>query len=530
MSASGHAPFAFPEGLLWPLQFLKSSARCAIIEAGDLVSLESGALFQAARIHQRRTTDTHGDAQSPQDFVIVRGVSTKDALAENLSSLKGLLAVDALVAVELLIEREDDDEYRRVIGATGFSPVNVAYPAVLGRPSFWTLMEARQPRTSTLVATFAALRLDADDLFVYVQNRVAGGLREGYSTELLELPQGHVDDGETPLGAAFRELEEEAGQEPIAVFENEHASGGATRPFACVSVTTPQRYTSLVFAGATEEVGPPEGAIDSRGRWIALDDLVTLARDGKFFSLNVATIEAISDRRHDLVEWLAQIGEQATRGSVGLRAQHNLRTYEMLATQYADRRDSDFENDIPFVDRIWQTLQSRVKRRPLTTLDVGCGMGVNVRMFQDRGALATGIDFSEAMVELARTTAPESRILHGDALASDFLEESFDLVFAKAFFHLFPLDECAMVLDSLRRYLAPNGLIYISTTLAASSHEGFFPKSDYSGLHTRFRRYWAPADLKAWFLGQGVDVHDSWNSYQPSQNKHWQNYLLGIRA
>jgi 2-polyprenyl-3-methyl-5-hydroxy-6-metoxy-1,4-benzoquinol methylase len=43
----------------------------------------------------------------------------------------------------------------------------------------------------------------------------------------------------------------------------------------------------------------------------------------------------------------------------------------------------------------------------LTVLDAGCGTGYLSKKLRDRGALVTGIDFSERMIEIARTQHPD---------------------------------------------------------------------------------------------------------------------------
>src|SRR5439155_23718010 len=42
----------------------------------------------------------------------------------------------------------------------------------------------------------------------------------------------------------------------------------------------------------------------------------------------------------------------------------------------------------------------------LRVLDAGCGTGYLSKKLRDRGALVTGIDFSERMIEIARATHP----------------------------------------------------------------------------------------------------------------------------
>jgi SAM-dependent methyltransferase len=61
-------------------------------------------------------------------------------------------------------------------------------------------------------------------------------------------------------------------------------------------------------------------------------------------------------------------------------------------------------------------------------LDVGCGTGVFLRMVMDRGARATGLDASEALIEVARTRAPGADLRVGEMQALPYEDNSFDLV------------------------------------------------------------------------------------------------------
>ena len=61
-------------------------------------------------------------------------------------------------------------------------------------------------------------------------------------------------------------------------------------------------------------------------------------------------------------------------------------------------------------------------------LEVGCGTGVFLRAVVDRGAEATGLDASTALIELARTRVPEADLRVGDLQDLPFPDDSFDVV------------------------------------------------------------------------------------------------------
>src|SRR5919197_210231 len=61
-------------------------------------------------------------------------------------------------------------------------------------------------------------------------------------------------------------------------------------------------------------------------------------------------------------------------------------------------------------------------------LDIGCGSGVFLRLAADRGADASGLDASEALVEIARGRAPDADVRVGEMEALPWDDGWFDLV------------------------------------------------------------------------------------------------------
>ena len=97
--------------------------------------------------------------------------------------------------------------------------------------------------------------------------------------------------------------------------------------------------------------------------------------------------------------------------------------------------------------------------RGLKVLEIGCGMGIDGAQFAKAGADYTGIDLTEAAVELART---RFALLHlngefrvSDAENLDFDDESFDLVYSHGVLHHTPDIKAAV--SEIRRVLKPGG-------------------------------------------------------------------------
>lgn len=61
-------------------------------------------------------------------------------------------------------------------------------------------------------------------------------------------------------------------------------------------------------------------------------------------------------------------------------------------------------------------------------LDLCCGHGVVTKELVRRGAIVTGLDFSGAMIALAKEAAPEADFVEGDAMATGIRDAAFDAV------------------------------------------------------------------------------------------------------
>jgi SAM-dependent methyltransferase len=93
-------------------------------------------------------------------------------------------------------------------------------------------------------------------------------------------------------------------------------------------------------------------------------------------------------------------------------------------------------------------------------LDFGCGTGRSSRFLRELGFHVTGVDISEDMLRIARSTDPSGdyRLVPGDNL--DALEAgAFDLILAAFPFDNIPGLVKTRILSDLKRLLAPNGTI-----------------------------------------------------------------------
>src|SRR5712691_10375290 len=97
--------------------------------------------------------------------------------------------------------------------------------------------------------------------------------------------------------------------------------------------------------------------------------------------------------------------------------------------------------------------------RGLRVLEIGCGLGTDGAQFAKAGADYTGVDLTDAAVELA-TKHFELLGLRGDFRTADaenldFADESFDLVYSHGVLHHTP--DTAAAVSEIHRVLKPGG-------------------------------------------------------------------------
>jgi len=95
----------------------------------------------------------------------------------------------------------------------------------------------------------------------------------------------------------------------------------------------------------------------------------------------------------------------------------------------------------------------------LRVLEIGCGLGTDGAQYAKAGAQYTGIDLTEAAIELARTRFEVSGLPGefrvADAENLDFADDSFDLIYSHGVLHHTPDTERAV--QEIHRVLKPRG-------------------------------------------------------------------------
>lgn len=153
-------------------------------------------------------------------------------------------------------------------------------------------------------------------------------------------------------------------------------------------------------------------------------------------------------------------------------------------------------------------------------LDACCGTGDLAVAATEAGGTVTGLDFSERMLERARSKSDAVEWVQGDALALPFSDGSFDA--ATVGFGVRNLDDLERGVTELRRVLGPGGRLAILEITKPSGllspfyrlwFDGFVPLlgkllpggAAYTYLPASVRRFPGPDELAALLRGAGFE-------------------------
>ncbi|SRR6266498_2374412 len=161
--------------------------------------------------------------------------------------------------------------------------------------------------------------------------------------------------------------------------------------------------------------------------------------------------------------------------------------YNAIAKRYLEERRRDSE-DVRLLDDLISKLPLHAK-----VLDGGCGAGVPITQILSERFNVTGVDFSEAQIDLARRNVPQAEFLCQNMTQLDFPDNTFDAVCSYyAIIHI-PREEHQSLIENFYRMLKPNG--YALLCLGA---EDLIDDIDDDFFGTRM--YWSHFDSQTYLV------------------------------
>jgi ubiquinone/menaquinone biosynthesis C-methylase UbiE len=97
-----------------------------------------------------------------------------------------------------------------------------------------------------------------------------------------------------------------------------------------------------------------------------------------------------------------------------------------------------------------------------SVLDLGCGSGDPADVEISKEHTVTGVDISQAQINLARRNVPTGHFVHGDAGSVEFPPSSFDAVVSFYTLEHVPREQHKTVLGRICKWLRVGGLLLIS--------------------------------------------------------------------
>ena len=159
--------------------------------------------------------------------------------------------------------------------------------------------------------------------------------------------------------------------------------------------------------------------------------------------------------------------------------------YNIIADRYLAARTRDSE-DVRLLDELITRLPTGAK-----VLDAGCGAGLPISQMLSEKFEVTGVDFSEAQIELAKKNVPNATFICQDMTNLDFPDNIFDGICSYyAIIHI-PREEHQPLLANFHRMLKPDGL-----ALLCLGAENVVDDIDEDFLGTRM--YWSHYDSETY--------------------------------
>jgi len=130
-----------------------------------------------------------------------------------------------------------------------------------------------------------------------------------------------------------------------------------------------------------------------------------------------------------------------------------------------------YKNIANWYDRIFEPLNSGLRmigmkmypaKAGLDVLDIGCGTGAHLRLYQKEKCNIFGIDLSPAMLKVARQKIGDAAELKlGSATDTDFTDNKFDLILSTTVLHELSQQVRIDVLNEAKRILKNDGRILL---------------------------------------------------------------------
>jgi putative AdoMet-dependent methyltransferase len=185
-----------------------------------------------------------------------------------------------------------------------------------------------------------------------------------------------------------------------------------------------------------------------------------------------------------------------------------------LFDEWAEHYDAsvDDESGFPFTgyrDVLATTLSAADPAPGQSVLDVGCGTGNLSLLFALASCDVTGVDFSPAMLDLARQRVPDARFLKLDLLGSweTLAGRQFDVIASAYVLHEFTLEnKLAIIARLVEEHLKPGGRLVVADISFPTHADMAAAQSDLEEIWDEGEFYWSAEEAIAAMHQRGLSV------------------------
>jgi ubiquinone/menaquinone biosynthesis C-methylase UbiE len=181
--------------------------------------------------------------------------------------------------------------------------------------------------------------------------------------------------------------------------------------------------------------------------------------------------------------------------------------YRELASKYVQRWD-DFRND-----KVMKRFVSLLAE-PKNVLDLASGTGRDLRLFQEYGINAVGVDLSPHMLKTSEQSSVNDRVCVADIRRLPFPERRFDGIWASACLLHFPRSAVSTFFQEIAR--VSEGIVFISLVEGQGHSWAKAPNNT-----ARFFAYYSQREIRELLNAFEFSIIDMWNPNPPEDYPLW---------
>jgi ubiquinone/menaquinone biosynthesis C-methylase UbiE len=196
-------------------------------------------------------------------------------------------------------------------------------------------------------------------------------------------------------------------------------------------------------------------------------------------------------------------------------------SYGQIAPTYAQVSANMSETLLMFAQKFLELLESSFEPNA-HILDVGCGPGRDMAWFESNNINVTGVDYTQAMLEIAQAQVRGS-LVQADMRQMPFEAGSVDGIWCNAsLLHLPKTDSPAALLE-FKRVLKPNGVLFLAMQEGEGEH---LETREVYGENQRFFARYSVPEMTGLLEVLGFDILE--HHPHESRDRIWIRFLARV--